>query len=56
MCTKVPYANRWLAHRALACLRMKGVKVRAVHPCYETHVGKWHVTSKKARWEEVLRR
>jgi hypothetical protein len=36
MCTKVPYANRWLARQALKALRASGWTVRSVHPCLET--------------------
>ncbi len=49
MCTKIPYANRWLAKRALAKLRALGRDVHAVHPCFAEHPGTWHVTSKKTR-------
>jgi hypothetical protein len=49
MCTKIPYANRWLAKRALAKLRASGQKVRAIHPCFTDHPGEWHITSQKTR-------
>ncbi len=49
MCTKVPYANRWLAQRALLTLRRSGRGVRSIHPCFSNHPGAWHVTSKKTR-------
>ncbi len=51
MCTKFPYANRWLAKRALDHLRKQGRAVRSVHPCFEQHRGCWHVTShNNQRW------
>ena len=49
MCTKVPYANRWLARRALFTLRVSGRAVRSIHPCFSDHPGAWHVTSKRGR-------
>lgn len=49
MCDKVPYANRWLARRALGYLRSIGRKVRSIHPCFDGHPGAWHTTSKKPR-------
>lgn len=49
MCTKVPYAKRWLARRALLKLRLSGRAVRSVHPCFADHPGAWHITSKKDR-------
>lgn len=48
MCTKVPYANRWLARRALSWLRASGRPVRSIHPCFEEHRGCWHVTRAKS--------
>lgn len=45
MCTKRPYATRWIAERSLAKLREKGYPVRDVHPCFDQHPGRWHVTS-----------
>lgn len=51
MCTKIPYANRWLARRALGKLRALGRAVKSIHPCYEDHPGQWHVTrSNSRRW------
>jgi hypothetical protein len=49
MCTKTPYANRWLAQQALAALQASGRTVRSIHPCFEDHRGSWHVTSKRGR-------
>jgi hypothetical protein len=49
MCTKIPYANRWLARRALVKLRASGQAVHSIHPCFADHPGAWHVTSKKTR-------
>lgn len=49
MCTKIPYANRWLACRALAKLQAQGRSVRSVHPCFEGHPGAWHVTRRRRR-------
>jgi hypothetical protein len=49
MCTKVPYANRWLARRALLKLRASGRAVRSINPCFTDHPGEWHITSKKPR-------
>ncbi len=49
MCTKVPYANRWLARRALENLRSQGEAVRSIHPCFSGHPGCWHVTRQKQR-------
>jgi hypothetical protein len=49
MCTKIPYANRWLACRALAKLQAQGRSVRSVHPCFAGHAGQWHITSLKPR-------
>jgi len=49
MCTKVPYANRWLARRALLKLQELGRDVRSIHPCFENHLGCWRVTSRKGR-------
>jgi hypothetical protein len=45
MCTKIPYANRWLARRTLLKLRSQGRAVRSIHPCFADHPGAWHVTS-----------
>lgn len=51
MCTKIPYANRWLAHRALEKLQAQGRTVRSVHPCFTNHPGAWHVTHlRNKRW------
>jgi hypothetical protein len=51
MCTKVPYVNRWLAHRMLEKLRARGYAVRSVHPCCAGHPGAWHVTRRmNHRW------
>ena len=52
MCTKVPYASRWLAQQALFTLCRSGLDVRSIHPCFEDHPGAWHVTSKAShgRW------
>lgn len=51
MCTKIPYANRWVARRMLAKLQAKGSAVRSIHPCFEEHRGAWHVTrSKRSGW------
>lgn len=51
MCTKIPYANRWLAKRALAKLVAEGRPVRSIHPCFSGHPGAWHVTrSKRRHW------
>lgn len=44
MCTKIPYANRWLARRMLLKLRAQGRAVRSIHPCFAGHPGVWHVT------------
>ena len=49
MCTKIPYANRWLAARAAKRLREAGRRERAIHPCFADHPGSWHVTSKKTK-------
>jgi len=49
MCTKTPYANRWLAQRVLGKLREAGRPVRSVHPCFENHPGCWHITRQKQR-------
>ena len=49
MCTKIPYANRWLAKRVLMQLRASGRTVRSIHPCFSDHPGAWHVTSKNTR-------
>lgn len=49
VCTKIPYANRWLAQRALFALRAAGRPVQAIHPCFTDHPGAWHVTRKKPR-------
>ena len=44
MCTKVPYASRWLARRMLVKLRARGHAVHSIHPCFTDHPGAWHVT------------
>lgn len=49
MCTKIPYANRWLARRTLIKLQFKGRAVRSIHPCFQEHRGAWHVTRCKPR-------
>ncbi len=49
MCTKIPYANRWLARRVLAKLQEQGRPVQSIHPCFSGHRGAWHVTSQKQR-------
>jgi hypothetical protein len=49
VCTKIPYANRWLARRVLLKLLASGRPVQAIHPCFTDHPGAWHVTSKKPR-------
>jgi hypothetical protein len=51
MCTKIPYANRWLARQVLAKLQANGRAVRSIHPCFQEHRGAGHVTrSKPRRW------
>ena len=49
VCTKIPYATRWAAARAVQKLRASGRSERAIHPCFTDHPGRWHVTSKKPR-------
>ena len=49
MCTKIPYANRWLARRALIALQASERAVRAIHPCFTEPPGAWHVTSRTVR-------
>ena len=49
MCTKIPYATRWLAERVLLKLQVAGRMERSVHPCFADHPGSWHITSKKSR-------
>ena len=49
MCTKIPYANRWLATQAVKKLRASGRREQAIHPCFTDHPGCWHVTSKKTK-------
>jgi hypothetical protein len=49
MCTKIPYANRWLAAQAVKKLHASGRGERAIHPCFTDHPGYWHVTSKKTK-------
>lgn len=49
MCTKIPYANRWLARRMLARLIAEGRPVRSIHPCFSDHHGAWHLTRQRAR-------
>ena len=47
VCTKVIYANRWLARRALLNLRRSCRAVRSIHACFSDHPGAWHVTSRR---------
>jgi hypothetical protein len=49
MCTKIPYANRWLARRVLTKLQEQGRPVQSIHPCFSGHRGAWHVTRQKRR-------
>lgn len=49
VCTKIPYANRWLARRVLKKLQEQGRPVQSIHPCFAGHRGAWHVTSQKQR-------
>ena len=49
MCTKIPYANRWLASAGREEAARIRTRERAIHPCFTDHPGYWHVTSKKAK-------
>jgi hypothetical protein len=51
MCTKIPYANRWVARRMLIKLQANGRAVCSIHPCFQGHRGAWHVTrARRGGW------